>query len=457
MGSLAAGAATSTALLPRGTVTFLLSDVEGSTALWERAPLAMSAALARHDALFDQAIAEHQGIHLRPRGEGDSRFAVFDHAVNAVSAALAIQRLFAAQAWPTARPIRVRIGIHTGHAEIREGGYYGTAVNRCARIRDLGKGGEILVSDATAAVVRDDLPRELVLQERGERRLRGLSRTEHLFQLLERAEQSRPTGAFDVGRWLAAWERIRWDPGRRRRRALVAGSAVVALMLAIVAVAWSPSADVTLLADDFDQPASRVLPEASDFPNDFAVGYGGGEYSIQTLSLNRDRLPSVVVPGWYSDAALSIHARLLGDTESQSVILGCRNAAPRSGYRLTLRPGQGTGSLDRADAAPVLVRLATFTDVASIRRRTAMNHLELRCAGDRISVTINGTLVASVRDPTYRVGRIWIAANVDTGTVAFGNAQFDNLLVKGVPAPMGAPEQHTTPVLPPANLRSDPD
>jgi class 3 adenylate cyclase len=73
--------------LPSGTVTFLLSDVEGSTALWEEAPEAMRAALARHDALFDAVVAQHGGVHIRPRGEGDSRFAVFASAPNAVSAA----------------------------------------------------------------------------------------------------------------------------------------------------------------------------------------------------------------------------------------------------------------------------------------------------------------------------------------------------------------------------------
>src|SRR3982750_884114 len=95
--------------LPRGAVTFLLTDVEGSTALWEEVPEAMRAALARHDAHFDAAVAEHSGVHIRPRGEGDSRFAVFASAANAVAAAVAIQRAFDAEPWPTPRPIRVRI------------------------------------------------------------------------------------------------------------------------------------------------------------------------------------------------------------------------------------------------------------------------------------------------------------------------------------------------------------
>src|SRR5437763_16265541 len=90
--------------LPSGTVTFLLTDVEGSTALWEEAPEAMRAALARHDVLFEDAVIAHRGVHIRPRGEGDSRFAVFERAADGVAASLAIQRAFAADPWPTPRP-----------------------------------------------------------------------------------------------------------------------------------------------------------------------------------------------------------------------------------------------------------------------------------------------------------------------------------------------------------------
>jgi class 3 adenylate cyclase len=153
--------------LPRGTVTFLLTDIEDSTALWEAAPDAMHAALVRHDALFEQAVVDRRGHHIRPRGEGDSRFAVFASAVDAVAAASAFQRALVSEAWPTPRPVSVRIGIHTGHAELRDGDYYGQAVNRCARIRAIGRGAETLLSDATVAVVRDDLPRGLALRDLG--------------------------------------------------------------------------------------------------------------------------------------------------------------------------------------------------------------------------------------------------------------------------------------------------
>ncbi len=169
--------------LPSGTVTFLLTDVEGSTALWEQAPEAMRAALAQHDDRFESAVLQHGGVHIRPRGEGDSRFAVFAGAPEALAAALEIQRAFAAERWPTPRPIKVRIGLHTGEAELRDGDYYGSAVNRCARIRAIGHGGQTLLSEATAALVRDDLPATASLVDLGEHRLKDLARPERVFQL----------------------------------------------------------------------------------------------------------------------------------------------------------------------------------------------------------------------------------------------------------------------------------
>jgi predicted ATPase/class 3 adenylate cyclase len=169
--------------LPSGTVTFLLTDVQRSTDLWERDPEAMRAALARHDALFEDAVLEGGGVPIRPRGEGDSRFAVFPSAPDAVGAALAIQRSFAAEPWPTPRPIKVRIGLHTGEAEHRHGDYYGTAVNRCARLRDIAHGGQVLMSEVTMLLARPGLPPEARLVDHGEHRLRDLTQSERVFQV----------------------------------------------------------------------------------------------------------------------------------------------------------------------------------------------------------------------------------------------------------------------------------
>src|ERR687886_1828781 len=143
--------------LPTGTVTFLFTDIAGSTALWDQQPEAARVALARHDGLVEQIVVAHDGTVVRPPGEGDSRFAVFARATDAVTAAAALQQALAAEPWPTPTPLQVRIALHTGEADLREGDYYGTAVNRCARLRAVAHGGQTLLSQATEQVVRGQL------------------------------------------------------------------------------------------------------------------------------------------------------------------------------------------------------------------------------------------------------------------------------------------------------------
>jgi class 3 adenylate cyclase len=157
--------------LPTGTVTFLLTDIEGSTRLWDQHREGMRAALARHDALIEQLVAEHGGVVVRPRGEGDSRFAVFAQASAAVSAAAAIQVALHQELWPISEPFRVRLALHTGEADLRDGDYYGSAVNRCARLRAIAHGGQVLLSGVTADLVRDVLPRDVNLRDLGQHRL----------------------------------------------------------------------------------------------------------------------------------------------------------------------------------------------------------------------------------------------------------------------------------------------
>src|ERR671932_1050025 len=170
--------------LPTGTVTFLFTDIEGSTALWEQQPAAARAALVRHDALIEQLVAEHGGQVVRPRGEGDSRFAVFARATAAVTAAAALQQAFYAEPWPTPTPLQVRMALHTGEADLWEGDYYGTAVNRCARLRAVAHGGQTLLSQATFDLVCDHPLPGVDLRDLGAHRLKDLQRPEHIFQLV---------------------------------------------------------------------------------------------------------------------------------------------------------------------------------------------------------------------------------------------------------------------------------
>ena len=171
--------------LPPGTTTFLLSDVEGSTRLWESDPAEMPRAIARHDAIIEDRVVSRNGVVIKERGEGDSCFAVFPNAADAVTAAAAIQSDLAAEVWPTSAAVRVRIGLHTGHANLREGDYYGSVVNRCARIRSLGYGGQTLLSTVTYEAMGDEtLPKGVSTRNLGEHRLKDLTQPEQVFQLV---------------------------------------------------------------------------------------------------------------------------------------------------------------------------------------------------------------------------------------------------------------------------------
>src|SRR5579875_340750 len=136
--------------LPTGTVTFLLTDVVGSAKLWEECPEEMRRALSRHDALAEQVIRRHGGALIKSRGEGDSLFAVFARAEAAVLAAADVQQALLPDAHPGGLALCLRLALHTGQADQRDGDYYGAAVNRCARLRTLAHGCQVLLSRATA-------------------------------------------------------------------------------------------------------------------------------------------------------------------------------------------------------------------------------------------------------------------------------------------------------------------
>jgi predicted ATPase/class 3 adenylate cyclase/DNA-binding CsgD family transcriptional regulator len=172
--------------LPRGTVTFLLTDIEGSTRLWQSHPDAMGKSIRRHDDVVGSAIEQNHGVVLKDRGEGDSFFAVFARASNAVAAACSIQRALLREDWPNDLSILVRIAIHTGEAQEESApDYRGTVVNRCARLRALARGGQVVLSSSVRELVRDNLPAAVSLKDLGEQPLRDLERPEHVFQILD--------------------------------------------------------------------------------------------------------------------------------------------------------------------------------------------------------------------------------------------------------------------------------
>jgi len=163
------------------TVTFLFTDIEGSTQLWERYPEPMQTALSRHDTLLRVAIENHHGHVIKTTGDG--LHAVFDSASDGVAAVLAGQRALRAEAWGATGPLKVRMALHTGEAEARAGDYYGPIVNRAARLMSVGAGGQILLSAVTAELVQGHLAGGLALRDLGEHRLKDLVRPEHVFQL----------------------------------------------------------------------------------------------------------------------------------------------------------------------------------------------------------------------------------------------------------------------------------
>lgn len=169
---------------PTGTVTFLFTDVEGSTRLWEEHPTQMKAALARHDEIVRHAIETSGGTIIKNTGDGFH--AAFDTGLNGVAAVIAAQRALHATAWDEIQPrkLRVRAALHTGEADERAGDYYGPSLNRAARLMSIAHGGQTLLSTTTADLVRDQLPSKASLRDLGEHRLKDLVRSEHVFQLL---------------------------------------------------------------------------------------------------------------------------------------------------------------------------------------------------------------------------------------------------------------------------------
>ncbi len=167
--------------LPTGTVTFLFTDIEGSTTLWERNPAAMKASLARHHAILRRAIEGHGGHVFQI--VGDSFQTAFAVASSGLAAAVAAQRALSAERWGETGPLRVRMGLHVGPAETSGDDYVSShTLNRASRVMSAAHGGQILLSLATAELVREQLPGDVSLRDLGEYRLKGLSHAEHIFQ-----------------------------------------------------------------------------------------------------------------------------------------------------------------------------------------------------------------------------------------------------------------------------------
>lgn len=163
------------------TITILFTDLENSTPLWENHPELMQDLSSRHDFLMREAIEANRGQVVKTTGDGFH--AVFESATDGVLAALAGQQAIISETWSAdTGPLHVRMGLHTGASRLRDGDYYGSEVNRAARVMGLAYGGQILISQATAALIRTALPPQTTLLNLGEHRLRGLAVPELIYQ-----------------------------------------------------------------------------------------------------------------------------------------------------------------------------------------------------------------------------------------------------------------------------------
>ena len=180
--------------LPTGTVTFLFTDIEGSTKLWEQYPEAMKPALAKHDSILKEAVESNRGQIVKTAGDGIH--AVFPTAIDGINAAITAQHKLNSLILDTQLPITnpqspvsslaltSRMGLHTGEAELREGDYFGQTLNRAARIMSAGHGGQILISDVVAQVAREHLAADVSLLDLGEHYLKGVVQAEKIYQVV---------------------------------------------------------------------------------------------------------------------------------------------------------------------------------------------------------------------------------------------------------------------------------
>ena len=231
---------TSASELPRGTVTFLFTDIEGSTRLLKQLRNRYEEALAEHQRILRNSFDEHSGREIDT--QGDSFFVAFSRAKDAVAAAVEAQLAIAEQAWPEGAELRVRMGVHTGEPTVGEERYVGLGVHRAARISAAGHGGQVLVSQTTRELLRDDPLPDVSLRDLGEHHLKDLDEPERIYQLVARgltskspplkATASTPFAGHEVELVEAAKDVVQdlagpWRPGRRLLAAALVATAAV--------------------------------------------------------------------------------------------------------------------------------------------------------------------------------------------------------------------------------------
>ena len=177
--------------LPSGTVTFVFSDIEGSTGLLKRLGDDYGELIAEHRRIVRDALGAHDGVEIDT--QGDSFFYAFARARDAVAGAVAVQRAHAGREWPGGEQVRVRMGLHTGEPAVGAEGYLGVDVVRAARLAATGRGGNVLLSETTRALLGSSLPDGVSVHALGERQLKDIDEPERIYELeIEGVEQPEP-------------------------------------------------------------------------------------------------------------------------------------------------------------------------------------------------------------------------------------------------------------------------
>jgi predicted ATPase len=353
-------------------VTFLFTDIEGSTRLWQEDEAAMRQAVARHDQLLRAVIADHGGVVFATMGDGLA--AAFQTASAAVACAVEAQSILDQESWETARPLGVRMGLHTGEAELRDGDYFGTAVNRAARLVAVGHGGQIISSSSTAELADTNA----ALVDLGEHQLRDLDRPMHVFQVGD--------GSFPPLRSLDAFpgnlpRQVTSFVGREQEVAAVVEALAEAPVVTLTGVGGVGKTRLAL------QAAADALPRYRD--GAWLVELGSVRDGAQVVDTVMGAFSLSVGPGARTDdalveflrnkhlvlvidncehliaAAAALVSRVIGWCPGVAVLVTSREALAVGGERIIAVPSLATPASDaglEAVAASAAVRL--FVDRA---------------------------------------------------------------------------------------------
>jgi YVTN family beta-propeller protein len=278
--------------LPSGTVTFLFTDIEGSTALLKQLGREYGDVLAEHQRILREAFSAHGGHEVDT--QGDSFFVAFRRAKDAVAAAVDGQRDLAAHEWPGGVQLLVRMGLHTGEPKVGEERYVGMGVHKAARIGAAGHGGQVLLSSTTRELVEDELPPGVTIRDLGERRLKDLERPERLFQLVIEGLRSD----------FAALKTLDVELARKRRR-MYAGAALIGVLAAAIAI------PVFALGQGSGGGSTNVAP------NSVAVIDPGSNKVIDVVA-NAGVTPSAIAAGGGSIWVASLEAKAMTRLDAAS-------------------------------------------------------------------------------------------------------------------------------------------